>query len=1015
MTGSVRPAVYTIPSGVPFLDALARGILDDAGTDPHELVDTRVLLPTRRSCRALRDTFLRAADGEALILPRMQALGDVDLGNLGEEDMSGPLDQAGDISVPATVPPAIDRIHRKLLLTRLVLKFDAERRLSGSIAGAPIEPGQAADLADDLAGLLDQVHTEQRSLDEIASLAPEDLAIHWQETLDFLTIITDHWPQILEELGCVDHVERRNRAFAELIETWRRQPPETPVIAAGSTGSIPATAGLLGLIARLPRGSVILPGLDVELDEATWQAIEPTHPQHGMKLLLQRIGISRDEVQAWPAATATIAPSRAGLLREAMRPAGGEAVAAEISAEHAAAFAGLQWLDQPTPQDEARSIALMMRESLEHAERTAALVTPDRALARRVAAELLRWGIDVDDSAGIPLRDTPVGTFLRLSAEFAGSGVTPIPLLALLKHPLAAGGSPPDAFRRHARRLELAILRGPRPASGFAALQEALDEALEDARATPRRGSSADETLTEWFGVVAERAALFVAAVASSGALFGDIITAHIGFAEWLASSDDRGGAERLWRGDSGEAAAALIDEIRAAADALPEIAGAAYPGLLESLMRGVVVRPAWGRHPRLAILGTLEARLQSADLVVLAGLNEGTWPPDPSPDPWLSRPMRTALGLSSPERRIGQSAHDFAQAFTTPNVVLSRATKVGGTPTVPARWLLRLATVAKRCGAGWQPTMASARQQWAHELDEPTRIEPRPAPAPVPPFAARPRKMSVTRVESWIRDPYAVYAREILRLRRLDAVDATPNAAHRGIVIHAVLDRFVGEYPHGLPDDALERLLVIGKEEFAEARIRPGVAAFWWPRFVRIATWFVDNERKRRQHNQPLGSELRGELSLALDAGPFTVTAIADRIDRRADGDLSIIDYKTGQIPAPKQVHGGWSPQLPLEALIAEAGGFSGVTAGAVGELSYWRLTGAELAGEERPISDSLAELVAATDARLRALVAAFDRSETPYHSRPRPHPSIAPKFSDYDHLARIAEWSQFAPEDAW
>ncbi len=1002
---SDRATVYNIPSGEPFLDVLARGMLDANAVTPHQIADTRVLLPTRRACRALRDAFLRVADGDALILPRMQALGDVD-----DED-NGALGAAGatiqGLATPTTVPAAIEPVHRKLLLTRLVLKFDRERRAATASSTSPIEPGQAADLADDLASLLDQVQTEQQNLENIGSLAPAELAVHWQETLDFLAIITDHWPQILAEAHLIDHADRRNRTFDELAAAWQRDPPEIEIIAAGSTGSIPATAELLGVIARLPRGAVILPGLDMALDTASWDALGATHPQLGVKQLLARIGVAREEVKMWPSVGSANQPHRAQLMRDAMRPAELPIAWEDAPRLNEAAFAGLRWLDHPTPQDEAKTIAVLMRQTLQQSERTAALITPDRALARRVAAELQRWGIDVDDSAGTPLRDTPVGTFLRLSAELAGSGIVPIALLALLKHPLAAGGITPEEFRYRARRLELAILRGPRPASGFGGLAAALNATATE---EPQR-----ESLSVWLNEMAKQAAPFMTRMADSEASLGDLLAAHIGFAEWLASRDNQRGSERLWRGDSGEAAALLIEEIRAASGALPEIAGAAYPGLLDSLMRGRVVRPAWGRHPRLSILGTLEARLQFSDLVILGGLNEGTWPPDPMPDPWLSRPMRAALGLSSPERRIGQSAHDFVQAAAVPHVVLSRATKVGGTPTVPARWLLRLATLATRSGVGWGPTMRSAEQQWAARLDEPHRVEPRPAPAATPPLVARPRKMSVTRVEAWIRDPYAVYAREILRLRRLDVVDATPNAANRGIVIHAVLDRFIAAYPDVLPDDALQRLLAIGHEEFAHARIRPGVAAFWWPRFIRIARWFVDNETKRRRSNQPLGSEIRGELSLQLDGGGFTVTAIADRIDRRDDGELTIIDYKTGQIPSPKQVHGGWSPQLPLEAMIAAAGGFDGIDADAVRELSYWRLTGADPAGEERPISDSVDDLVDATGARLRALVAAFDRVETPYHSRPRPNPTIAPKYSDYDHLARVAEWSEFAPEDSW
>ena len=987
-------SVYTVAAGEPFLEVLARGVLDGAAARPLAVADTRILLPTRRACRALRDAFLRVAGGEALILPRMQALGDVE-----DDDILLAEVAAGTVSAPPSLPPAVDAVRRKLLLTRLVLAFDRRRR--EDTGTPPIEPGQAADLADDLALLLDQVQTERCSLAGMAELAPAELAIHWQETLEFLAIITDRWPAILDEAGLIDRAERRHRSLTALAEAWRRQPPQTPVIAAGSTGSIPATAELLGLIARLPKGAVVLPGLDTGLDDEGWEAIAPTHPQHGMKQLLARIGVPREEVRVWPHRAGAATGARATVLRRAMRPA--DAGGGESAGLDGAAFAGIAWLDHPTPQDEAKSIALMMREALERPERTAALVTPDRALARRVAAELRRWGIEIDDSAGIPLRDTPVGAFLRLGAELAGSGIVPMPLLALLKHPLAAGGETQAACRRQARALERAVLRGPRPAPGFPGLLAALAAAdLDDRQAGGLRAG---------LERLAARAAAFVDGVGAPTVSLAELVAAHLDFAEWLAGTEEEPGSARLWRGEAGEAAALLLADIHAACDALPAIAGSAYPALLESLLRGHVVRPAWGSHPRLAILGTLEARLLAPDLVILGGLNEGTWPPEPAADPWLSRQMRAALGLSSPERRIGQSAHDFCQAAAAPNVVLSRATKVGGTPTVPARWLLRLSTLARGAGLDWGPTMHSPAQRWAGRLDRPARVAPRPAPEPRPPAAARPRSMSATRVESWMRDPYAVYAREILRLRRLERLDAVPDAARRGIVIHDVLDRFVAAHPGALPDDAVQRLLALGEDALAEARIHPGVAAFWRPRLERIARWFVDHERTRRGFAAPLGSEIRGALSLTVAGTAFTITAIADRIDRRADGSLAIIDYKTGVVPTATQIRSGWFPQLPLEAMIVEAGGFEGVGPGKVGELSYWRLTGADPAGEEQPIAE-IDELIAATRARLRALVAAFDRPGTPYLSRPRP--AVAGRFSDYDHLARVAEWCEFAPEDA-
>lgn len=1018
------PSVFTIPPTRPFVDALAAGLLAEAEASPRgveSLADTLVLLPTRRACRSLREAFLRASDGRALLLPRMQPIGDVD-----EEELI--LGAVGDAAAAGAelldLPPAIQPMRRRFLLARLIM---AAPVLSGAAERDRPSPDRALMLADELARLLDQVQTEGLSLDQVEGLVPDLYADHWRLTVDFLSILRTAWPAMLAEIGALDPADRRNRLIAAQATAWAETPPDFDVVAAGSTGSIPATAELLRTVAGLPRGRVVLPGLDRRLGEAAWRAVEgdASHPQHGLSRLIARFGLTRDEVPDWPApdgrAEDPARAARAALVAEALRPASTTAAwrrAADLPAE---AVEGVAWLEAPSASAEAGAIALALREALEEDGRTAALVTPDRNLARRTAAALARWGIAVDDSAGRPLAQSPVGIFFRLAAETALTGFAPIPLLALLKHPLAGLGMAPAALRREVRYLERAILRGPKPGPGARGLRAALAEAAEDR--FKRRWLDADRVEALIARIETALEPLRQALAAGEAHDLGALIDAHVAAAEAVAATADEEGARRLWRGEEGEALAELVAEALDAAapdadgdPALEPIPGGDYPALLEALIAGAVVRPAYGRHPRVFIWGPLEARLQHADLVVLGGLNEGTWPPEPDADPWMSRPMRRDFGLPALERRIGLAAHDFAQAFAAPQLLLSRAAKVDGQPTVASRWLARLAVVLARAGLADRlgPNLGRAADwlAWEKSLHEQERSEPIKPPAPKPPVAARPRRLSVTRIEAWLRDPYTIYAERILGLSKLDDIDADFGAAERGSFIHDALDRFVAAYPpeRDLPDDAeaLAALLRCGEEAFGpHALDRPEVRAFWWPRFERIARWFLAAERARREEGLVRSAtEIHGQLTVDGPAGPFMLTATADRIDLVHGGGYAILDYKTGVPPTAKELAAGYAPQLPLEAAMAMEGGFDGLAAAAVIELAFWRLSGGDPPGEIKAPKIDIGEVALEAQDGLKRLVAAFDEESRPYTALPRP--ARAPRFNDYAHLARVAEWAR-------
>ena len=992
------PTVYSIPTGLPFAETLAAellrpGPLGDGDRDPLALARTVIFVPTRRAVRAISDALLRLSGNKATLLPRLRPLGDLDD---EEVALTGPLDAWPDES-----PPPVSPLRRELMLMRLVMTWDAKRRPAAERRSAD----ECARLARALAHFIDELDSERVDAAKLKTLAPERFAAHWQGIVEFLSIVTEGWPAVLTQLKLSDPIAHRNRALERLAAAWRATPPAHRVIAAGSTGSLPATAELIEAIARAPNGCVVLPGLDQSLDDAAWQSIEPSHPQFGLKRLLERLQTPRSGVQCLGDIGLLDRGfgARLALLSEALRPADSTEAWRSLPALAPDAINNVAILTCANEEAEAGVIALKLRETLETPGRTAALVTPDRGLARRVAAQLERYNVEVDDSAGRPLAMTPPGAFLRLVLQAVAEQIAPAPLLALLKHPIAASGRAPAECRRLTRLLERACLRGPRPEPGFSGLHAALADASEDPRSLAH---AARTELDPWLDEIERTIDDLARTLADQQAGLGTLLDRHLKAAEALAASDTTPGPERLWSGEAGEAAARVMAELREAADGLPPIEARSYPALFEALISGQIVRPTRPRHARLFIWSPLEARLQSTDLVILGGLNEGTWPPEPEPDPWLSRPMREAIGLSPLERRVGLSAHDFVQGWGARELMVTRARRAAGAPTVPSRWLTRLDALLDLIAPAAKAALDTGQwQAWHAKLDAPIEVLPCAAPAPRPPLGARPRKASVTEIEKWLRNPYAIYASRILRLEPLDPIDAEVGAAERGTLIHDILDAFRRAYPTTLPDDALARLLALGRERFKPFAHRPAVMAFWWPRFERIAAAFIDLEHDRTNLERVLATEGKGELVLELPAGPFRLTGKADRIDRLVDGRLVVIDYKTGTPPTKKAVEDGPSIQLPLEAAFLMQGGFRNITwNNRPIALAYWQLGGGREPGKIHNISEDARSLAEATFNDVRALIQRFDDPATPYRAVPRP--ALAPTYNDYDHLARLGEW---------
>ncbi len=965
------PRVFGLPPGANFTAELAHGIKARlAGQSPEALARVTVAINTARASRALADAFEEKA--EAVFLPRIETF---------EHFVDDPV---------ATLPHAIDGLERRLTLTRLI-----DRMLTLDPSLGP--PGAAGPLADTLARLLDEMHGAKAPLSALdGAVENESLAKHWETSLKFLRVLSDGWPAHLAEKASVDPEARYAMAAAARIAAMQDDPPTDPIIAAGSTGSKRVTSDLLVAIANLPQGAVVLPGFDFALDEAGWIAATPEHPQFGYREVLDRLNLRPGDVRPWTGER--IPGARARLYAEVLRPAPVTHhwlnALPRLRADIPEATEPLALIEAPSPRREAEAVALIMRKALEETTGRVALVAADRNLGRRVAAALGRWGIEPDDSSGRPLALTPPGVFLTSVASLLTRPFDAVMLLALLKHPLS------KAPGLDVARMEMDGLRNRDIAhrlTGVAALLGAGITAGPEERQGPLVAPDLSEVLQQLLPWPAdERRPL------------ADWVRAHRAVTEAIASED-------LWEEAAGKAATAALDRLETAAEAYGDASAGEYPQLLAAALSeaGDVAADPFRAHPRVSIWGTLEARAQSAETIILGGLNEGIWPAQPAPDPWLNRQMREKIGLNAPERRIGLAAHDFLQAASAPTVFLTRAVKTDGSPTTPARWLSRLTTLLEGADKPALEAMQGRGAEWialAEAMDAPgAAVAPAKRPGPRPPAGIRPRKLSVTEIETLIRDPYSIYAKRILRLRALDEPGAPPDQRLRGETLHAVMERFIRDSdPWPGPDAARRTFDRLSDEVIAEVAPPAALADIWRARLARVAPWIIVQEAERRAYSRPIDTEIDGKAVVKTALGDFTLTGRADRIDWidcLPEGGVAIIDYKAGQAPSNKQAQ-VYAKQLPLLGAMARMGAFEAFEAATAAILTYVSLSGADAGGKNTEIDPDPEAM-----SGLIQLINAFQSEDEPFIARAAPE--ALTWASDYEHLSRFGEWADRAPGD--
>lgn len=979
MAETIRANVQTVPVGTDLSSALSDWLVAKYQDDRLGLADVLLFLPNNRAISALTAAFVRSAD-KGLVLPRMVAVGDLAL-----DEKLGPLldPLAHDGASPL---PAVSEIERLMRLVELVRQY----RSDASAA-------EALHLAKQLVQTLDELEIEEKSIRDIDfNYDNADLAAHWSTAYDGLKQLCRESDAWLNEREMLAPAARRNELLYRLTERLKSNPPQAPLIAAGITTAAPAIAKLLAEIATQPNGLVLLPHVDLSMPNADWDQLgsfekssdgsfetarsqQETHPQYHLKLLLHRMGIARNEVQQFGdvARSARLSQSVQDIFCIPDKTVEWQGLPIQRRAlDH------VRLIESEDGAEEARAIAVLIREAVETPGKRVALITPDREIALRVAAQLRRWNIEADDSAGEPLAQQPAGVLFVTISQMLAQSFAPIPLLSVLKHPLVHAGDQRLEWLAQVRALDL-VLRGPQMHNGGDAIARLIEEKVQERHVEPK--------LAQWWDSIREQFRLIVNGSSRNLKVHLDAVTS---LADLLTDG-------AIWKGAAGHRLAEFIEEMSSQRlDALSETDATAYPDLLASFLADIAIRPAFGKHPRVAIYGLLEARLQSADLVICAGLNEATWPQLPKPDPWLAPHLRRELGMPGLDRNIGLSAHDLASALSAPEVVLTRAKRDRSGPTIASRFLLRLQALM-----GDKLRSEDSAIRYARLLDHSEQSDnayPRPGPNPTP--EQRKVAISITQMDMLKADPFAFYARNILKLDALKPVDADPDPAWKGTLVHKIIEDWTKT-----GDRAPDSLLHFATNAFSDKSVTPALRLLWQPRIMAGLQWVADeiaeNAATGRQI-EAFEAKAEGEIS------GIRLHGRIDRIDRQADGKLVVVDYKTGGAPSKGKVNAGYALQLGLAGLLVEKNGVKEVT-GEVGGFEYWSLAKAKngsfgyceppFSAKPKDGDPNPSNFVSFADAKATEAIGQWILGDAPFKAKLKPDYAI---YKDYDQLMRLDEW---------
>ena len=980
--------VFNISPVYSFLDVMAEFIVNTAKEHNLNIANDIILLPTKRACREFKNIIVKLNNGTTL-LPTIKPIGDVD------EDGFAFLEFENENIADGTIPNAIDNIERNLILSTLIKKKNPS-----------LNDEQAFALAVDLAHLMDTVEMEMLDFANLSSIVPENLSQHWQETLEFLQIITAWYPQILKERGYINPVDRKIKLLYKQVEVWKKFPPKGRIFVAGSTGSLIPISYMISEIAKMDNGYVILPHLDKTLSEEDFLNVGQNHPQYGLKNLLLKMKLNRNDVRELSGPQVKV--DREKLSSYIMLDSNLKESWYNISPFEQNILNGVSKINFKTDLDETLGIALCIREKVEQNKKTL-LITPDRKIAKSVASELRRWNIIVDDSAGTPSSEIDTGNYFILLLNAVIEKFSVVNLLSVLKHKFTHLGYEKNVLEEISNNLEKEILRGN---FGLDNLDKIISKAEEvklekdEIVITPilqllYKIKEKTSCFDKFFENKDEKVSLY------------DLLTLHIKFVEDFVKNDSKEPEfvnNLLYNGDLENQ---FVEELKGLLKTLLKLKNdnleidkmnlKSYRDFISNFMFNIKLRPTDNSHPLVAIMNSIEARLLDADTFIIAGLNEQTFPSVTSDDPWMSRPMKANFKLPLPERKVGLASHDFVEFFCKQNVIMTRSEKVESKNTIESRWLQKLDAVLKISDITFDKSYADNLLYWTYNFDNVKGdIKKCERPAPKPPFEARPKELAATYIEKLYRDPYIIFAQKILKLKKLDDIDVDVMPADFGNIIHNSLQEFKDKQLKTYQ----EFMNIIMQNALPFKNI--DIIDFWYKKFETVARWFIKYEEKMQNDIVNTYTEIEGRLPITEN---FTLKAKADRIDvlKNSMG-IVISDYKTGSAPKEKEVIAGYSPQLLLEAIILNNNGFKAIKSNAkVCELKYLEVCKEKVVSFKNDDKLDLDELLLKSFDALVSIIKQFEDENTPYISRPNPNEvgSTIQEYSEYTHLARVKEWS--------
>ncbi len=963
-----RNNIYNISATESFLDVLAEGIIRRyAAQDLNELSKILVLLPNKRSCTGLREAFLRQTKGKPVLLPKIRPVGDID----SEEIFI--------TSEIFDIPEPVPAIKEKFILAKLIMEWQKENQ-GGDIKNYTED--QALFLAGELRSFLHDLQRENIPFTSLGNIVPDELAKHWQITMDFLYSLVEKWGYVQKKEGFISSVEFQKKLTKKQIELWRDNPPEYPVIIAGSTGSIPATSELIKEVLSLKKGAVILPALDTFCSSDYWKSIDKSHPQYAIKNLLSFLSVSREDVANW--SDGCDDNERLRVASEVLSPP--EVIKEWFDLSDKKGFEGISILEASDIQEEAEVISLAIREKLENKDCNIAVITHSRDISRRIISIMEKWGIKANDSAGIPISETSIGIFLRLIADVPAGKYDPITLLSLLKNPFTEIGESKFQCRKYARELEKKFLRGIRKYDNIDSLCEVI--------------LSKNETdLYKWLMELRNIINKFELLLSKEKVSLRELIENHIKCCENISVGDNKNNL--LWSGHEGKFIYEFLNDVISYSDDFGVIDPKFYPAFFSNLLSSILYRPAYGFHPRVSILSPIEARLHRFDFTIFADLNEHSWPKKYAFS-WMGDSMREKIGLTTSEEKQGLSAHDFYSHFCSPEILLCRSKKKMSETTVSSRWLLRLQALAEKLNIkNIKEDCFLAKA--AKIIKIPSNFEYLKPPSPSPDIAFRPFSVSVTQVGKLVENPYEVYTKLILKLTNLREINEDPESAEFGSLVHKAIEIYLREYKDG----TREEFLNAGRKAFSEYKNNHSILNIWQSRFEEIADYFVFYEKERRKNANKVFAEQEGKHEFSFNDGKLSIKTRVDRIEVSPSGNVCIADYKTGSLPSISDVKVGIAPQLSLESLIFEKGGFASIInldkeQPKVDNLVYIKLFGNKKIEEKNIKNETVIKIA---ENGILKLINYFYNKQNPYYSYPYGRGNYF--YDEYDHFSRYDEWA--------